>query len=145
MWKYTTCFKPLHIFLASELSKNLHVYIFASVFMKSSRLLHEAVRGPFSICKHILSIFRGWKRLFSKHIEAEEKINHADKKRVYAKKKIEAWFVSLISRAFFKQNSQLFRRQFKLVTWTAKYDFFTGVAVKIAVSVNWCAAPVFLC
>ena len=52
-----TCFKPLHMFLASELSNNLHAATFASTLMKSSGVLHEALRGTFSICKHILSIF----------------------------------------------------------------------------------------
>ena len=45
--------------------------------MKSSGVMHEAVRGPISICKHILSIFWGWKRLFSKHTETEQKTHHA--------------------------------------------------------------------
>ena len=73
MWKYATCFKPIRMFLASKLIKNLHAATFASMLMKSSGLLHEAVRHPFSICKHIFGIFSGWKRLFSKHTEAEQK------------------------------------------------------------------------
>ena len=72
------------MFLASELIKNLHAATFASMLMKSSGLLHEAVRDPFSICKHILSIFWGWKRLFSKHTEAEHKIHHSYNKIVFA-------------------------------------------------------------
>ena len=54
--------------------------------MKSSGFLHEAVKGPFSICKHIFSIFYifwGRKRLYSKHTEAEQKIHHAYTKRMY--------------------------------------------------------------
>ena len=46
-------------------------------------MLHEAVRSLFSICKHILRTFWSWKRPFSKHTEAEQKIHHAYKKRVY--------------------------------------------------------------
>ena len=75
--KYTTCFKPLHVFLASELIKNLHAATFASMLMKCSGFLHEAARVSFFICKHILSIFWGWKRLFSKHTEAKHKIHYA--------------------------------------------------------------------
>ena len=62
LWKHTS-FKSLHMFLASKLIKNLHTATFASMLMKNSGL-HEAARGPFSICKHILSILWGWKRLF---------------------------------------------------------------------------------
>ena len=79
LWKYT-CFKPLYMFLASELIKNLYAATYATMLMKSSSLLHEAVRCPFSVCKHILSIFWGWKRLFSKYTEAEHKIHHSYKK-----------------------------------------------------------------
>ena len=76
-------FKPLRMFLASEFIKNLHTATFAFLLKKSSCLMHESVREPFSICKHILSIFWGLKRLFSKHIEDEQEIHHAYKKRVY--------------------------------------------------------------
>ena len=41
------------MFLASELIKNLHAATFASMLRKSGGFLHEAVRSPFSICKHI--------------------------------------------------------------------------------------------
>ena len=70
----------LFMFLARDLIKNLHTATFASMLMKSSGLLQETARGPFSICKRILSIFWGWKRLFSKNIEAEQEIHHAYKK-----------------------------------------------------------------
>ena len=83
VWKYSTCFKPFHMFLASELIKNLYAATYATMLMKSSGLLHEAVRCPFSVCKHILSIFWGWIRLFSKHTEAEHKIHHSYKKKLY--------------------------------------------------------------
>ena len=56
---------------------------FAAMLMKSSGLLHGAVRGPFSMFKDILGIFWSWKRLFSKHAGAEQKRHHAYKKRVY--------------------------------------------------------------
>ena len=71
---------PNLTFLARDLIKNLHTATFASMLMKSSGLLQEAARGPFSIWKRILSIFWSWKRLFSKHIEAEQEIHHAYKK-----------------------------------------------------------------
>ena len=31
MWKYAACFKPLNMFLASELIENLHAATFASI------------------------------------------------------------------------------------------------------------------
>ena len=41
-------------------------------------------------------------------------------------------------------NSQLFmpinwEKSYPMVKWTTKHVFFTGVALEIAVSVNWCA------
>ena len=77
-----------HMFLASELIKNLHAATFASMLMKSSGLLHEAVKGPFSVCKHILSIFWDWKRLFSKHTDPEQKIHQLKKKSLYPTLKV---------------------------------------------------------
>ena len=53
-----------HMFLASALIKNLHAVTFASMLMKSSGLLHEAVRVPFSICKLSLAYFETGKGFF---------------------------------------------------------------------------------
>ena len=93
LWKYTTYFKHLHKFLASELVKNLLPAIFVFMLIKSRALLHEAVRGPSSVCKHILSIFWGWKRPFANHTEVEEKTHHACKENsvppYYQKRAIE--------------------------------------------------------
>ena len=72
------------MFLASELIKNLYAATYPTMLKKSSSLLHEAVRCSFSVCKHILSIFWGWKRLFLKHTEAEHKIRHSYNKIVFA-------------------------------------------------------------
>ena len=83
LWKYTS-FKPHHMFLASELIKNLYTAKFAFMLMKSSVLLHEAASDPFSTRKHILIIFWDWKSLFSNHIEAEQEIHHACKKECNA-------------------------------------------------------------
>ena len=63
--------------------QKFNAIVFAAILMKSSGLLHEAVRGLFSMFKHILSIFWSWKKLFSKHTGAEQKRHHAYKKRVY--------------------------------------------------------------
>ena len=73
LWKHKTCFKPLYMILARELIKNLHAATFASMLTKSSGLLYEAERGPFFICKNILSIFWGWKRFFLSILKLRKK------------------------------------------------------------------------
>ena len=70
LWKYTTCFKPVHIFLASELIKNLRVATFASMLMKSIGFPHEAARCPFLYASISLA-----------YLEAEK--GHAYKKSIY--------------------------------------------------------------
>ena len=81
-WKYT-CFKNMFICFW-QLSSFKISMLQHFLLVKSSGLLQQAVKGPFSTCKQIFSIFRGWKRLSSKQTEAEEKIHHAYKKWVYA-------------------------------------------------------------
>ena len=39
---------------------------------------------------------------------------------------------------------QFDKKNYPLVKWTAKHVFFTVVAIKIAVSMNWCTIPVYL-
>ena len=99
LWKDKTCFKPLYMILARELIKNLHAATFASMLAKSSGLLYEAERGPFSICKNILSIFWGWKRFSFKYAEAKQKINHTCKKgcKVCVPNKTEDLNISMIN------------------------------------------------
>ena len=54
--------------------------------------------------------------------------------------KIEAWFVSLVSREFHEiDKKELHTGKMNCYTW-----FFTGVAIKIAISVNWRTTSEFL-
>ena len=59
---------------------------------------------------------------------------------ILCKEKIEAWFVSLVSREFHGVEPTLFCKQINKKKVLKKYEllniFFTGVAIKIAVSVN---------
>ena len=133
MWKYATSFKPLHMFLASELLKSLHVATFVSMPMKSSGLLHEVVRGPFSICKHILSLFWGWQRLFSKHAEAEQKIHHAYKKESvnwnfrFLQIKITRTFLSVFWYVLFYKNLTVLHN-------VNKWNVYFGISIKFTLS-----------